>query len=360
MSVVGNLLLMSVEQGRGRTDCGLQGVAEDISPERFRGLRIFDISDITRPRQVGQVQTCRGSHTHSVVKGPRATAGSWSIIRAPPGCARARNWPAASATSRATTAPPCSASTSSKSPSPIPPRRGSSPARRVFADEAGRLAGLWQGRQAGRRRAGHQRHRPVPRHHRLPDAASSPRAPARAMASSSTSPTRANRKRIDVVSDPGFAYWHSATFNNDGTKVLFTDEWGGGGRPRCRSFDPPRLGRRRDLRHRGRQADAQGHLQAARAADRAGKLRRAQRLDHPGAGPRYHGPGLVSGRHVDVRFHRQRARRSRSPISTAARSTPSAQVARRLLVGLLLSRADLRHRDRARARRVRAEAERAC
>ena len=44
-------------------------------------------------------------------------------------------------------------------------------------------------------------------------------------------------KRIDVVSDPGFAYWHSATFNNDGNKVLFTDEWGGGSRPRCRSYD---------------------------------------------------------------------------------------------------------------------------
>ena len=45
-------------------------------------------------------------------------------------------------------------------------------------------------------------------------------------------------ERIDVVSDKGFAYWHSATFNNDGTKVLFTDEWGGGSRPRCRSYDP--------------------------------------------------------------------------------------------------------------------------
>jgi hypothetical protein len=45
-------------------------------------------------------------------------------------------------------------------------------------------------------------------------------------------------KRMDVVSDTGFAYWHSATFNNDGTKVLFTDEWGGGSRPRCRAWDP--------------------------------------------------------------------------------------------------------------------------
>jgi len=53
VSVVGNLLLMSVEQGRGRRDCGLQGITQDISPDRFRGLRIFDISDVTRPRQVG-------------------------------------------------------------------------------------------------------------------------------------------------------------------------------------------------------------------------------------------------------------------------------------------------------------------
>jgi hypothetical protein len=44
--------------------------------------------------------------------------------------------------------------------------------------------------------------------------------------------------RLDEVIDPGFAYWHSATFNNDGSKVIFTDEWGGGGRPRCRAQDP--------------------------------------------------------------------------------------------------------------------------
>ena len=67
VSVVGNLLVMSVEQTRGRVDCGLQGVEGEVSAERFRGLRIFDISDLAAPRQVGQVQTCRGSHTHSIV-----------------------------------------------------------------------------------------------------------------------------------------------------------------------------------------------------------------------------------------------------------------------------------------------------
>ncbi|HEY3884865.1 MAG TPA: hypothetical protein VGL62_06645, partial [Vicinamibacterales bacterium] len=44
--------------------------------------------------------------------------------------------------------------------------------------------------------------------------------------------------RIDAVADKNFAYWHSATFNNDGTKVIFTDEWGGGTQPRCRATDP--------------------------------------------------------------------------------------------------------------------------
>ena len=58
---------MSVEQTSGRVDCGRQGVNEDVSRDRFRGLRIFDISDLTSPQQVGQVQTCRGLHTHSVV-----------------------------------------------------------------------------------------------------------------------------------------------------------------------------------------------------------------------------------------------------------------------------------------------------
>ena len=72
VSIVGDLLIMSVEQTRGRLDCGLKGVVADASPERFRGLRIFDISDLTRPKQVGAVQTCRGSHTHSVVAGPTA------------------------------------------------------------------------------------------------------------------------------------------------------------------------------------------------------------------------------------------------------------------------------------------------
>ena len=70
VSIVGHLLILSVEETRSRVDCGLEGIRGDISADRFRGIRIFDISDLTQPRQVGAVQTCRGSHTHSVVAGP--------------------------------------------------------------------------------------------------------------------------------------------------------------------------------------------------------------------------------------------------------------------------------------------------
>ena len=70
VSIEGDLLIMSVQETRSRLDCGLQGIAEDVSDERFRGIRIFNISDLENPVQVGAVQTCRGSHTHSVVSGP--------------------------------------------------------------------------------------------------------------------------------------------------------------------------------------------------------------------------------------------------------------------------------------------------
>jgi hypothetical protein len=74
MSVHGNLLFMSVEQTRGRVDCGTQGVTDPASAERFRGVRIFDISDISKPKQIAAVQTCRGSHTHTLVTDPKDTA----------------------------------------------------------------------------------------------------------------------------------------------------------------------------------------------------------------------------------------------------------------------------------------------
>ena len=237
VSVVGDLLLMSVEQSRGRVDCGLQGVAQDISAERFRGLRIFDISDIARPRQVGQVQTCRGSHTHSVVQGPDGdgrilvyNSGISGVRKTEelPGCIGEVPGDDRTALFRIDIIEiPIS--------NPAAARIIASPA--VFADpNTGVLGGLAKG---GKLVDDGQETSVTDQCHDITVF------PTRKLAAGACSGNGIifdisdprKPKRIDVVSDPSFAYWHSATFNNDGTKVLFTDEWGGGSSPRCRSFD---------------------------------------------------------------------------------------------------------------------------
>jgi len=238
VSIVGDLLIMSVEQTRGRLDCGLQGVSEDISDERFRGIRIFDISDITSPVQVGAVQTCRGSHTHSVVSGPDAdgkilvyNSGTSSVrkeeelencIDGTPGDDR-------TALFRIDVI---------EIPVDDPSKSRIIDSPTVFADpETGALAGLWRGGDHG------DDTQETYRTDQCHDITVFPSANLAAGACSGngilfdiTDPRKPTR--IDAVTDAGFAYWHSATFNNDGTKILFTDEWGGGGRARCRAWDP--------------------------------------------------------------------------------------------------------------------------
>ena len=238
VSIVGDLLIMSVEQTRSRIDCGLQGVSEDISPERFRGLRIFDISDPSRPVQVGQVQTCRGSHTHSVVSGPGEdgkiiifNSGTSSVRDGEEleGCVGDIAGDQRTALFRIDVI-------EIPVEDPSKARIVSSPA--VFADpRTGRLAGLWQGGDHGE---GTQETRQTNQCH---DITVFPEAGMAAGACSGNGiifdiSDPYNPTRIDEVVDKGFAYWHSATFNNEGTKVLFTDEWGGGSRPRCRTYDP--------------------------------------------------------------------------------------------------------------------------
>lgn len=238
VSVVGDLLIMSVEQTRGRIDCGLQGISEDVSTERFRGLRIFDISDIKRPVQVGQVQTCRGSHTHSVVSGPDENgkiivynSGTSSVRdeKELAGCIGAIPGDSRTALFRIDVIEIPVAD-------PSKSRIIDSPA--VFADpQTGNIAGLWTGGDHG------DDTQTTYQTDQCHDITVFPSAKLAAGACSGngiifdiTDPREP--KRIDAVLDKGFAYWHSATFNNDGTKVLFTDEWGGGGRPRCRASDP--------------------------------------------------------------------------------------------------------------------------
>jgi uncharacterized protein (DUF305 family) len=238
VSIVGNLLIMSAQETRGRLDCGLGGITEDVSAERFRGIRIFDISDLTRPVQVGAVQTCRGSHTHSVVSGPGEDG---MIIVYNSGTSRIREEEELSGCFDELPGDNRTALfridvIEIPVDDPSQARIVDSPA--VFADpETGVLAGLWRGGDHG------DNTQETSETNQCHDITVFPAAKIAAGACSGngiifdiSDPRKPTR--IDAVMDAGFAYWHSATFNNDGTKVLFTDEWGGGGRPRCRAHDP--------------------------------------------------------------------------------------------------------------------------
>jgi hypothetical protein len=306
VSVYGNLLFVSGEDLAARLDCGTQGVRDTVSSERLRGLRIFDISDIRNPRNVGNVQTCRGSHTHSVLIDPRDSANVYvyisgsSMVRSPselPGCIAAM--PAEDPNSalfrieviKVPVAHPEQAAVVS---SPrifenlkAPPVHGETPADSAAtarelaeAKAAGRFTFMYGGRerilsdeeadtilsQIVQSRSGTGAptasdsallrqalpHLIAAMEGPEPDSTAGPTQchditlyPAIGLGGGACEgygllldigePTRP--RRIDAVSDSNFAYWHSATFNNDGTKILFSDEWGGGSQPKCRATD---------------------------------------------------------------------------------------------------------------------------
>lgn len=308
VSVYRNLLFISGEGLSGRLDCGTQGVDEVVSIDRLRGLRIFDISDIRNPVNVGNVQTCRGSHTHSLLVDPNDDehvyiyiSGS-STVRPPQelaGCAATD--PDEDPNSalfrieviRVPLADPGSAAIVS---SPrifeglvAPPTHGLAPSEQAEL-EAARAGGAFVAELEGRivqlapqtitalldsivaDRGGSG----------PPTAADSAilRSETQAIVDFMVSqnqdgpgrgPTQchditlypeiglaggacegygmlidirdpANPVRLTEVADSNFSYWHSATFNNDGTRIVFTDEWGGGGQPKCRATDPMEWG----------------------------------------------------------------------------------------------------------------------
>ena len=243
ISVHGNLLFMSVEQTRGRIDCGVQGVATPVSVERFRGVRIFDITDLNKPRQVAAVQTCRGSHTHTLVTDPGDKANLYVYGSGTSGVRPGEELAG------------CSGLKPDEDPNtalfsidviqvPInAPQNAKIVSRpRIFADTTtGAIAGLNTGGDSG---PGTQKMSVTNQCH---DITVFPEVGLAAGACSGNGllldiRDPKNPKRLDVASDKNFAYWHSATFNNDGTKVIFTDEWGGGSRPRCRATDLPNWG----------------------------------------------------------------------------------------------------------------------
>ncbi|HJP58724.1 MAG TPA: hypothetical protein VJ865_01945, partial [Gemmatimonadaceae bacterium] len=242
VSLYKNLLFMSVEEIRGRLDCGPGGVPDTVSTERFRGIRIFDITDLDHPKQVADVQTCRGSHTHTLVLDPKDPANVYIYVS---GTGPVRSGSELKGCSRDASLNDTTTSLFRidviKVPLAAPQNARIVNSPHIFADSANPVLGLWKGGTHG---PGTQETTQTNMCHDITVYS------ALGIAAGACSGNGilldisdpANPKRVDAVMDPNFAYWHSATFNNDGTKVLFTDEWGGGMAPRCRATDSPRWG----------------------------------------------------------------------------------------------------------------------
>jgi hypothetical protein len=243
VSVHGNLLFMSVEQTRGRLDCGTQGVTDPVSAGRFRGVRVFDISDVKHPKQIAAVQTCRGSHTHTLLVDPKDPAnlyiyGSGTNTPRPgeelAGCSGGdpKDDPETALFSIDVIQVPVAA-----------PQTALIVNRpRIFADTAtGAISGLWPGGDHG---PGTQKTSVTNQCH---DVTVFPEIGLAAGACSGNGllldiSDPVHPVRLDQASDKNFAYWHSATFNNEGSMVIYTFDWGGGTRPRCRATDLPNWG----------------------------------------------------------------------------------------------------------------------
>ncbi|MEP7149375.1 MAG: hypothetical protein ABI857_10880 [Acidobacteriota bacterium] len=250
-SVYKNLLFMSVEMPNGRLDCGTQGFpapAADHAPaadkDRFRGVRIFDISNIRNPKQVAAVQTCRGSHTHTLVVDPNDKDNVYIYVS---GTSFVRQSEELAGCSDG--APDIDPNTARfridviKVPlaAPQDARVVSSP--RIFTDpKTGALNGL---NNAGTHsKDGVTEPEDTDQCHDITVYSAIGLAAGACSGNGILLDIKdpVNPKRIDAVNDPNYAYWHSAAFSNDGTKVVFTDEWGGGLGARCRPNDPTKWG----------------------------------------------------------------------------------------------------------------------
>jgi hypothetical protein len=258
-SVYKNLLFMSVEMANGRLDCGTQGFppappapqAEGAEPkppaaqkDRFRGVRIFDITDIRNPKQVAAVQTCRGSHTHTLVVDPNDKDNVYIYVS---GTSYVRSSEELAG---------CSGEAPDKDPNtalfridvikvplaaPQDAKIVSSP--RVFIDpRTGALNGLNNAGTHGK--DGLEKPSDTNQCHDITAYSAIGLAAGACSGNGILLDIKdpVHPQRLDAVNDPNYAYWHSATFSNDGKKVVFTDEWGGGLGARCRANDPNKWG----------------------------------------------------------------------------------------------------------------------
>jgi hypothetical protein len=250
VSVHGNLVFMSVEENRARTDCTLNAASTP-----FKGVRIFDISNLEDIKQVAAVQTCRGSHTHTLVTDEDDASKVWvyvqgtGAVRSATQLAGCVETPGGSAALEVETPQPENSSRWRieviEVPVAAPAQAKVVTESRLFSDGA-RINGLQN--QPPRNEAGQQLHpsgepwSPRPVTDACHDITVYPALELAAGACEGNGllidiSDPANPERLSATADENFAYWHGATFSNDGTKVIFTDEWGGGTAPKCRATD---------------------------------------------------------------------------------------------------------------------------
>ena len=259
VSVYKNLLFMSVEMPNGRVDCGTQGFPPNPPPaageekkfrppvaqkDRFRGVRIFDISDIKNPKQVAAVQTCRGSHTHTLVTDPNDKDNVYIYVSG------------TSFVRQTEELVGCSGEKPDKDPNtalfridvikvpvaaPQDAKIVSNP--RIFIDpRTGALNGLNNG--GAMHGKADDKPEETDQCHDITVYSAIGLAAGACSGNGIVLDVKdpVNPKRVDAVNDPNYAYWHSASFSNNGDKVVFTDEWGGGLGARCRQNDPNKWG----------------------------------------------------------------------------------------------------------------------
>jgi len=212
--------------------------------DRFRGVRIFDISDIRNPRQVAAVQTCRGSHTHTLVVDPKDKNNVYIYVSG------------TSFVRQSEELAGCSGEAPDKDPNtslfridvikvplaaPQDARVVSSP--RLFMDaRTGALNGLSSGGTHGK--DGMEKPTDSDQCHDITVFSEIGLGAGACSGNGILIDIKdpVHPKRLDAVNDPNYAYWHSASFSNDGKKIVFTDEWGGGLNARCRATDPNKWG----------------------------------------------------------------------------------------------------------------------
>jgi hypothetical protein len=248
VSVYKNLLFMSAEESRARTDCGAPGVPLG-DPLRFRGVRIFDISNLDAPVQVATVQTCRGSHTHTLLKSPRDRQNVYVYVSGTGGVRSNTELATCVDVPSSEPNPPADAARWRieviKVPLDSPQDAAVVNEVRLF-EVNGQINGLQNAPPTPLHPSGIP-WGPQPTTDSCHDLTTYPEIGLAAGACEGNGllvdiRDPANPSRLDEVSDPNWAYWHGATFSNDGKTVVYTDEWGGGTSPRCRAADQTQWG----------------------------------------------------------------------------------------------------------------------